>query len=50
MKKAIMPALFALAGKTWTARMENDDETAEIDDVVSVVRIEGVKLIVRKSQ
>ena len=40
----------ALAGKTWTARMENDDETAEIDDVVSVVRIEGVKLIVRKSQ
>ena len=38
----------SLAGKTWTARMENEDETAEIDEVVSVVRIEGVKLIVTK--
>ena len=38
----------SLAGKTWTARMENEGDTAEIDEVVSVVRIEGVKLIVRK--
>ena len=38
----------SLAGKTWTARMDNEGDSAEIDEVVSVVRIEGVKLIVRK--
>jgi len=37
-----------LAGERWTAEMEKVDEVAEIDTRVSVVRVEGLKLIVRK--
>ncbi len=36
----------AVDGKTWTARMEDDSDTAEEGDVVIARRIEGVKLIV----
>ena len=34
-------------GKIWTARMDDDSITAEEGDMVTVIRIEGVKLIVR---
>ena len=37
-----------VGGKTWTARMEDDSQSAEVGEVLSVLRIEGVKLIVRK--
>jgi len=37
-----------LAGERWTAEMEKLDEVAEIDTRISVVRVEGLKLIVRK--
>ncbi len=37
-----------VGGKTWTARMENDAETAAVGEVLKTLRIEGVKLIVRK--
>ena len=36
-----------LDGKTWTARMDREDETAKTGETV-VLRIEGVKLIVEK--
>lgn len=35
-------------GKIWTARTEEDGVTAEPGEIMKVVRIEGVKLIVRK--
>ena len=38
----------AVAGKTWTARMEQEGQCAEVGEVLSILRIEGVKLIVRK--
>lgn len=37
-----------LDGKTWTARMDREDETAVMGETVRVLRIEGVKLIVEK--
>lgn len=37
-----------VSGKTWTARMADDDEKAVEGDIVKAVRIEGVKLIVTK--
>ena len=36
-------------GKTWTARSEND-EIIEKDELVTALRIEGVKLIVSKAE
>ena len=36
----------AVEGKVWTARMAEDSLRADVGDVVSVRRIEGVKLIV----
>lgn len=35
-------------GKEWTARMENGEASAEAGEIVRIVRIEGVKLIVKK--
>ena len=37
-----------VGGKVWTARMENDGETAAVGEVLKTLRIEGVKLIVSK--
>ena len=37
-----------LDGKTWTSRMDREDESAESGETVRVLRIEGVKLIVEK--
>ena len=37
-----------LDGKTWTARMDREDENAQTGETVRVLRIEGVKLIVEK--
>ena len=39
-----------LDGKIWTARTEKADETLKTGEVVSVLRIEGVKLIVKKGE
>ncbi len=36
----------AVDGKTWSARMADETERAAVGEVVSVLRIEGVKLIV----
>ena len=36
----------AVEGKTWSARMADETERAAVGEVVSVLRIEGVKLIV----
>ena len=36
----------SVEGKIWTARMAEDSAKAAVGDVVSVLRIEGVKLIV----
>ena len=36
-------------GKTWTARMNNEMQKAEVGETVRVLRIEGVKLIVEKA-
>ena len=38
----------AVDGKVWTARMEDDGQTADQGEVVVARRIEGVKLIVGK--
>ena len=38
----------SVSGKVWTARMENDADTAAVGEVLLILRIEGVKLIVRK--
>ena len=38
----------AVGGKIWTARMDNDGETAAVGEVLKTLRIEGVKLIVSK--
>ena len=35
-------------GKEWTVRTENDDETIEAGEFARVLRISGVKLIVKK--
>lgn len=37
-------------GKEWTARMESGEASAEVGEIVQVVRIEGVKLIVKKEK
>jgi membrane protein implicated in regulation of membrane protease activity len=37
-----------LDGKTWTARMDQESETADPGETVRVLRIEGVKLIVER--
>ena len=37
-----------IGGKAWTARTEDENEKYAQGDVVKAVRIEGVKLIVRK--
>lgn len=37
-----------IGGKVWTARAEDENEKYAQGDVVKAVRIEGVKLIVRK--
>ena len=37
-----------VGGKVWTARMENDEEKAAAGEIVQGIRIEGVKLIVRR--
>ena len=37
-----------VGGKVWTARMENDAEKASVGEILKSVRIEGVKLIVRR--
>lgn len=37
----------SVGGKIWTARCESDAQKAAKGDVLSVVRIEGVKLIVK---
>ena len=36
-----------VGGKIWTARTENHDVKAEVGRVMTVVRIDGVKLIVK---
>lgn len=40
----------AADGKIWTARMEEDDLTAAVGEVVVARRIEGVKLVVGKKE
>lgn len=37
----------SVGGKIWTARTEQDDVTAEKGSVMTVLRIEGVKLIIK---
>lgn len=37
----------SLGGNIWTARTENEGGTIPVDAVVAVLRVEGVKLIVR---
>ena len=37
-----------VGGKVWTARMENDEERAAVGEILHGIRIEGVKLIVRR--
>ncbi len=37
----------SVGGKIWTARMDSDEKTADVGEVHSILRIEGVKLIVR---
>lgn len=39
----------AVDGKVWTARMDDDRAGAKSGEIVKVLRIEGVKLIVSKS-
>ena len=38
----------AVDGKVWTARMESDELSAQVGEIVVAHRIEGVKLIVGK--
>ena len=38
----------SVSGKVWTARMDSDADTAAVGEVLVILRIEGVKLIVRK--
>lgn len=40
----------AADGKVWTARMLEDEETAEVGEVVVARKIEGVKLLVEKKR
>ena len=37
-------------GKEWTARTESGEASAEVGEIVKIVRIEGVKLIVKKEK
>ena len=37
-----------VGGKVWTARMENDEDKAAVGEILHGIRIEGVKLIVRR--
>lgn len=39
-----------LDGKTWTARMEREEQHAAPGEIVRVLRIEGVKLIVERKE
>ena len=36
-------------GQTWSARMENDEETAAVGESVIIVEIKGVKLICKRA-
>ena len=38
----------AVDGKVWTARMDTDEQTAAVGEIVVAQRIDGVKLIVKK--
>ncbi len=38
-----------LNGQEWTARTEDEKEVIEVDEVVEIVKISGVKLIVKKA-
>ncbi len=38
----------AVDGKVWTARMDTDEQTAAVGEIVVAQRIDGVKLIVEK--
>ncbi len=40
----------SVQGKVWTARMEGIDQKARKGDIVSALRIEGVKLIVKNKE
>ena len=46
-ENAIDPYVLAVGGKVWTARTEEPDGKAETGKVMTVVRIDGVKLIVK---
>jgi membrane protein implicated in regulation of membrane protease activity len=39
-----------VGGKVWTARMENDEDKAAVGEILQGIRIEGVKLIVRRQE
>ncbi|MBQ5977513.1 MAG: NfeD family protein [Oscillospiraceae bacterium] len=39
----------SVAGKVWTARAENENEILPVSSVAQVLRIDGVKLIVKAS-
>lgn len=39
-----------IKGMTWTVRSESDSVTFEPEEIASVVRVEGVKLIVKKKE
>ena len=38
----------SVGGRIWTARTEEDGITAQPGEIMKVIRIEGVKLIVKK--
>lgn len=40
----------SIGGKVWTARTENEGEIIPASSVAEVLRIDGVKLIIRKKQ
>ena len=40
----------SVGGKIWTARTDDPDNTAKKGDRVTVLRIEGVKLVVKKAE
>jgi membrane protein implicated in regulation of membrane protease activity len=43
-----MKGAVKIDGKVWSARMENDTETASVGELVTVVAISGVKLICKR--
>lgn len=48
--KPYHPGQVKLNGLVWTAVTEAEDEVFEVNDLVRVVRIEGVKLIVERAK